>query len=371
MKSGFATGLVALFYVALFTPVSPGAQEMEFRASAEQVVGASLLLDASLPATYGSSSSLDGALEFSHGVASIKLSGRLSILYGSRATNARAALALDPDSRIGVLTSPGYNPETYDPTNPDSSWFTTLALNEAVMSFSYDKMSVEIGKTIVNWGVGTAFSPADFFSDIDYAGGSPSRRSSFLGRLSWFPGPVSRVDIAAEPFSYTGATYALRGYSIIGDAVAFAIEAGYRQGIAPSSSLIIAAVELSLDIPVISPYGEIATSFELGGSRKLSYKALAGAQSRIGNLSLMAEYCYNDTLTSLHKAFLRAALPLGDWVNLAVPAFIDFTSGSFSSGLIVAIPDFEGIALALSVSASRSASGNWSAGADLSARASF
>lgn len=367
MRPRNAAGLLVCC-IMLAAAAHTGAQETEFRGAVEEMAGLTIPLDGSATADFGSASTLDGALEISEGSFTIRLAGRLSILYGSRAAYARAALSLDPDSRIGVLTSPGFDPAAYDPTVPDTSWFTTLSLSEAVLSLSAGSIAAEAGKTIVNWGVGTAFSPADFFSDIDYSGGSPARRSSLIGRLSWFPGAVSRVELAVEPFSAQGATYAARGYSITGDSLAVAIEAGFRQG---SPSRFLAALELSADIPVISPYMELATFYALDGSGDLTFKAMAGAQSRIGDLSLVAEYAYDAASASAHRAFIRAALPLGDWVSIALPAIIDFSQGSFSSGLIVSVPDLQGISLSLSASAARSAAGSWSAGADLSARASF
>jgi hypothetical protein len=371
MRPSLAVKLLAPLVAAWALTAVCLAQEPEFGGSVEQSAGVALPLYGSFAPTFGSATSIDGTFALARDSISVKLSGRLSILYGSKASNARAALALDPDSRIGVLTSPGYDPDTYNPAVPDGSWFASLSLKEAVLSFSVRNLALEAGKTIVNWGVGTAFSPADFFSDIDYSGGSPSRQSSLIGRLSWFPSPVSRLDIAAEPFSAKGATYAARGYSIAGDRLAFAVEAGYRRGISPAPDLALAALELSLDLPFVSPYGEISTGISLDGSGEISIKAMAGAQTRIGDLSLLAEYGYDDSSSSTHRAFLRAALPLGDWVTIAAPFIIDFSAGSFTSGLVVAVPDLEGIALSLSASASLSAMGTWSTTADLSARAAF
>lgn len=371
MRPSLRAGVLALGAMVCALAATPGAQELEFGGSVEQLAGIALTLDSSRAAAFGSATSLNTALRISGNSLSVKVSGKLSVLYGSRASSARAGLALEADSRIGVLTLPGYDPDSYNPANPDTSWFSTLSLSEAVLSCSVRNANLEIGKTIVNWGVGKAFSPVDFFSGIDFSGGNPSRRASLIGRVSWFPGPVSRVELAAKPFSAQGGTYAIRAYSIFGERLALALAAGFRQSLSPAPSTALAGIEFSLDLPYVAPYGELASSYSLDDSGNLSLKAMAGGQSRIGDLSLLAEYGYDDASSSTHRGFFRAAFPVGEWVTIAIPIMIDFSLGSSSSGIVASLADLGGIAISLSATASRSLAGTWSAAADLGALVSF
>ncbi len=166
-------------------------------------------------------------------------------------------------------------------------------LDELALAWDIGPFAFEAGKTIANWGVGKAFSPADFFAEFDYSSGTPSRRSSLLARATWFAGATSRVDLVYAPYAAsanalagdagsggavpsatpTSAIIAARAYATAFDSLAFALAAGFRGAAESSPASLLGALEATFDLPFVSPYGE--ASFTGGPGRQQSHRLFA------------------------------------------------------------------------------------------------
>ncbi len=314
----------------------------------------------------GAATSLALSLEASRGSASLRASAVLSLLRGDDAAAEWAALAAAPQAAGLILMAPAF-----EASLPAPEAAIILSLGELALRWDAGAFAFMAGQTYANWGVGKAFSPADFFADFDYSSGTPARRSALIAGASWFPGATTRIDFVAEPWAAAGAAAALRLYSTAFDTLAYAAAFGVRAAAGASPERLIGSAEASLDLPFASPYAEAALSLPLDGSGGLAWALMAGATARVGDLALLGEYRFDPGASDRHAAFVQASLPVDEWISLSAPVLYYPDSGTFSASLAAAISDAAGLDFGAAASVSRSSALAWSAKLSFSALLSF
>lgn len=335
--------------------------------------------------TGGAATSLSLALDARRASASLRASLHFSVLYGNEAAALWATLAASPSAGSSLLMAPAFDAAAAAP-----ECLALLALDELALAWDIGPLALEAGKTIANWGVGKAFSPADFFAEFDYSSGSPSRRSGLLARATWFAGATSRIDLVYAPYAAsanalagagsgggapgstpTSAIVAARAYATAFDSLAFALAAGFRGAAGTSPASLLGALEATFDLPFVSPYGEASIAAALDGSKTIAYSLLGGSQARIGDASLLAEYLYSPQAAAAHSVFAQAGLPIDEWISISAPLLYYPESGALTVAATLAASDIAGLSLAVTASASRSSAQAWSGKLALSARTSF
>lgn len=334
----------------------------------------------------GAATSLSLALDARRASASLRASLHFSVLYGNEAAALWTTLAASPSAGSSLLMAPAFDAAAAAP-----ECLALLALDELALAWDIGPFAFEAGKTIANWGVGKAFSPADFFAEFDYSSGTPSRRSSLLARATWFAGATSRVDLVYAPYAAsanalagdagsggavpsatpTSAIIAARAYATAFDSLAFALAAGFRGAAESSPASLLGALEATFDLPFVSPYGEASFTAALDGSKAIAYSLLGGGQARIGDASLLAEYLYSPQAAAAHSVFAQAGLPIDEWISISAPLLYYPESGALTVAVNLAASDIAGLSLAITASASRSNLQAWSGKLALSARTSF
>ncbi|MEL7531481.1 MAG: hypothetical protein AAFN10_09250 [Bacteroidota bacterium] len=73
-------------------------------------------------------------------------------------------------------------------------------IDRAYINYSYEKWDITLGRQRINWGINTVWNPNDLFNafnflDFDYE----ERPGSDAIRVQYFPGVVSRVEVAFAP----------------------------------------------------------------------------------------------------------------------------------------------------------------------------
>ena len=314
----------------------------------------------------GAATSLSISLAANRGEASLRASVILSLLYGDDAAVQWAALAAGPGTADLILMAPAFNGSL---PAPDAA--ILLSLSELALRWDSGAFAFTAGKTYANWGVGKAFSPADFFAEFDYSTGTPARKSKLIAGASWFPGAASRIDLVADPWAAAGAAAALRLYSTAFDTLAYAAALGLRAAAGAAPARLISSAEVSLDLPFASPCAEAAFSLPLDGSSGPSWALMAGVSARLGDLAVLGEYRFDPDAAERHAAFFQASLPVDEWVSLSAPLLYYPDSGTFSASLAAAVSDVAGLDLAAAAAVSRSPASAWSAKLSLSALLSF
>jgi hypothetical protein len=361
--------LAALLFLLAAGIAGAGAEDTEgatLSGRLRQTAYASSPITGGFSVSGGAATSLSLTLEASRGSASLRASAILSLLYGDAAAAQWAALAAATGTADLVLMAPAF--DTSLPA-PDAAFI--LSLSELALRWDSGAFAFTAGKTYANWGVGKAFSPADFFAEFDYSSGTPARKSKFIAGASWFPGATARVDLVADPWAAAGAAAALRLYSTAFDTLAYAAAAGFRAAAGAAPERFIGSVEASLDLPFASPYAEAALGLPLDGSASPSWALMAGAAARLGDLALLGEYRFDPDVAERHAAFFQASLPVDEWVSLSAPLLYYPDSGAFSASLAAAVSDAAGLDLGAAFAATRSPASAWSAKLSLSALLSF
>ncbi|MCE1197059.1 hypothetical protein LWX53_11250, partial [bacterium] len=331
-----------------------------------QSAAASSPISGSLSVSGGAATSLSLGLAAQRGSASLRASVLLSLLYGDDAAAQWAALAASPGTADLILMAPAFD---LSAAAPDAA--VILSLGELALRWDSGAFAFAAGKTYANWGVGKAFSPADFFAEFDYSSGTPARRSKLIAGASWFPGATTRVDLVADPWAAAGAAAALRVYSTAFDTLAYAAALGFRAAAGSAPERLIGSAEASLDLPFASPYAEAALSLPMDGSGDFSWTIMAGATARLGDLAMLGEYRFDPGAADRHAIFAQASLPVDEWISLSAPILYYPDSGVFSASLAAAVSDVAGLDLGAALSASRSPASIWSAKLSLSALLSF
>ncbi|HWP69383.1 MAG TPA: hypothetical protein VN437_08775, partial [Rectinemataceae bacterium] len=202
----------ALFLLALAalgaTPRAEAADGITLSGHAQQTASAATPLSDGPSFSGGAATSITLVLDARHDSATLRVSMHFSILHGDEATNLWTSLIAYPDGAMSLLMTPAF-----DPANPPPETIALFAIDDASLSWDIGPFAFEAGKTYANWGVGKAFSPADFFAEFDYSSGSPTRRSKLIARATWFAGTTSRIDLVYDPYATAGATLAARAYA--------------------------------------------------------------------------------------------------------------------------------------------------------------
>ncbi len=371
MKHGMIRrGPVLLLAAALTTAgvaaQAGAAEELTLRGHVIQTASAMTPLSGNLSVKAGASTTLALSLDARHDSASLRASLHCSILYGEEPVNQWASLAAFPDAAAFVLMTPDFDPLA---AVPDSMFL--LALDDLALRWDLESFAFEAGVTYVNWGLGKAFSPADFFAEFDYGSGTPARRPKFLGRATWFPASTARIDLVCDPYSSEGPTLAARAYLTAFDSLAFAAAAGLRDKTGSSSAIFLGAFETTFDLPFISPYGEAAVQFPVDNPAAVEPSLLGGAMARAGNLSLLGEYLFSPGASPKHGIYAQATLPVDEWLSLSAPFLYYPESGTLSTGISLAASGLDGFDLSITASAARAVSHSWSGKLAASARFAF
>lgn len=366
-KRGGRILLLAALLAATGAAARAGAtEELALRGHVQQSASATTPLSGGVSFEAGASTTLALTLDARHDSASLRASLHFSILYGVESANQWASLVAFPDAAAFILMTPDFDPLA---AAPDTIFL--LALDDLALRWDVGSFAFEVGKTYANWGLGKAFSPADFFAEFDYASGAPSRRSKFLGRATWFPGSTTRIDLVCDPYAVEGPTLAARAYATAFDSLAFSAAAGLRDTVGSSSFTFLGALEATLDLPFVSPYGEAAILAPLDDPTAADFHLLGGAMAKAGNLTMLGEYLFSPGASLRHSLFAQASLPVDDWTSLAAPFLYFPDQGSLSTGISLAASGLGGFDLSITALATRATSHSWSGKLALSALWAF
>ncbi|MEO1450146.1 MAG: hypothetical protein AAFV07_11495, partial [Bacteroidota bacterium] len=100
--------------------------------------------------------------------------------------------------------------------------FLHSVIDRAYFRYSHEKWEVTLGRQRINWGINTIWNPNDVFNalnflDFDYE----ERPGSDAIRIQYFPGLLSRIEVAVAPGRYDSTTVAaalyrfnLKGYDV-------------------------------------------------------------------------------------------------------------------------------------------------------------
>ena len=371
MKRIAHAGSRALLLAALLSAMGVAArvgaaEELALRGHVQQTASAMTPLSGNLAFEAGAFTTLALTLDARHDSASLRASLHFSILYGVESANQWASLATFPEGADFIFMTPDFDPLA---AAPDTVFL--LALDDLALRWDLGSFAFEVGKTYANWGLGKAFSPADFFAEFDYASGSPSMRSKFLGRATWFPGSTARIDLVCDPYSSEGPTLATRVYATAFDSLAFSAAAGLRDIVGSSSPTFLGALETTFDIPFISPYGEAAVQLPLDNPASTEISLLGGAMARAGDLTLLGEYLFSPGASLRHSIFAQARFPVDEWISLSTPFLYYPEPGSLSTGISLASSGLAGLDLGITALVARTAAHSWSGKLATSARFDF
>ncbi|HEY9054966.1 MAG TPA: hypothetical protein VIO60_09125 [Rectinemataceae bacterium] len=311
--------------------------------------------------------SLGSAVELNLGLeggssAHIRASIRAAIFQGAAVLPLWTSLGASASGSIGIFTAPAF-----DPATPAPDWLALLSLDELGLSWSGGALEAEAGLGFANWGLGKAFSPADFFSEIDSSSALPRRKSALIGRISWFPSQLWRIDIVGSPMAAPsigggrGSLLAARAYGLVSESLLLAASLGWKDP-TDSSPQIIGALEASIDAGWLTPYAELAASSPLDGAlnRDIGWKLLAGLSAAFPGAAFAAEYLFSPETEKIHAVFGSAALKLDEWNSVSASAIFAPGSGSGTASLGLDSESLPGLRLGISGSASRSLLGSWS-----------
>jgi hypothetical protein len=350
-----AAVLVAAFFAAAFAFAAEPTESLRISGQVSQGASASTPLSGALAFSGGTASSLSLSLEANRASASLRASAHIAVLAGDEASRYWASALAYPARALLVLSAPAFDPSAAAPGT-----MSVLSLDELSLRWDSGPFAFEAGKTYANWGLGKAFSPADFFAEFDYSAGTPARLSRLIARATWFPSASSRIDLVCDPFAAAGSTAAARAYATAFDSLALSVAGGYRGAAGTEPEKILGALEATFDLPFLSPYGEAAATMALDGSGAFSYSLLAGGTTRIGDATFLGEYLFSPDASPRHSVYALAGLKLDDWVSLSIPVLCYPETGSLTAGLAFAAADLAGLDCSLGASASRSALGAWS-----------
>ncbi|MDP2790363.1 MAG: hypothetical protein Q8O15_01255 [Rectinemataceae bacterium] len=367
VQGGGRALLLAAFLSAMGAATRVGAaEELTLRGHVQQTASAITPLSEDVSFEAGAFTTLVLSLDARHNTASLRASLHFSILYGVESANHWTSLAAFPEGADFIFMTPEFDPLA---AAPDTVFL--LALDDLALRWDIGSFAFEVGKTYANWGLGKAFSPADFFAEFDYASGTPSRRSKFLGRITWFPGSTARIDMVCDPYAAEGPTLAARAYATVFDSLAFSAAAGLRDTVGSSSLTFLGALETTFDLPFVSPYGELAILAPLDDPAAAEFRLLGGAMARAGNLTMLGEYLFSPGAPMRHSIFAQASLPVDEWISLSAPFLYYPETGSLSTGISLAASGLGGLDLGITALATRAAVHSWSGKLVVSARFDF
>ena len=321
-------GLVpAVAAVLLLTAASGAAQETSwtlggsliqraFAAAAESAAGADY--------TYGSATTLEATLRARSPVLRAEFSAEAALLTGAAAEAFAAAVsALPPDT-------------LYAPSAPAGAETILAArVRTAYVKWTAEGFSLTTGRQIVNYGKGTAWSPADLFTERDYSGLSVARRGSDALRLTVPLGALSLAEAVAAPASDPAeGTYALRAAGLLFGTLEGSL-VGARDG---ASDMWIGGGDFKFDLTWISFHGDAAYSApDSGGAGNL--RAVMGFDTSFGDFVLGAEYYFNGAhatdplFPGAHNAYAALTWSAADYHTLALSALGDLEAGLFAATL--------------------------------------
>ncbi len=359
MKGSAALAAAFFFLAPLFGAAAEEGvrREQSIRVSTQVNTKASLYSRVAAPfsVSTGGAAGLDFLLEGFGEKSSFRAGARLSLLQGNEAADLWRSLGLPGARNDYLLMTPAFDPGASGPP----SAIMALALEELALRGYAGSFSFEAGLSQVNWGAGKAFSPADYFTDIDYSSGTVSRRPALIAKATWYPGPVSSLELVLTPSSRLGKALAMRGYSTIFDAATIAVSAGLREAPGSSVGLLLGAAELSIDLPYISPYGEATITLDPGNAWKQEYSVMGGAETRIVDLSLMGEYLFSPQGTAEHSVYAALAWKIDEWFSLAIPLLYVPSLESLSLGASLAASGSGSIQYKAGLSCKKSSSSDW------------
>lgn len=267
--------------------------------------------------------------------AKVEGSAVVSLLYGAYAdayiAGLSQALGKGNEQIVSLLTSNGAA--------------LSIDLRKLYLAVYTDPMDISMGRQIINYGVGTLFSPIDAFStpslsDLDY-----QRSGSDVVRLEIPFGEVSGLDaVSTVSQKVTGLASALKLYTNVAD-YDFALVGLYRG----ARNELLAGADFKGDL-LLGIHGEAVQHF-LYDPWKSYFEGMFGADYSFGGkLFLAAEYYYNgdpvapgsidaadlaSALAAAQRVFLNRHYLYGDvrylltdLMNVGVSTVLDISAGS-------------------------------------------
>lgn len=354
-------GLVPAAVLALFLAAASGtAQDHSWTLGGsltQQAYAAAAETGTSLDWSYGSTTTLEANLRARGPVLRAEFSAEAALLTGASAEAFAAAAAAVPSS---VPTDTLYAPADLT----DAETVLAARVRTAYIKWTAEGFSLTAGRQIVNYGKGTAWSPADLFTERDYSGLSVARRGSDALRLTVPLGALSLAEAVAAPASDPSeGTYALRAAGLVFGTLEGSLVGAWDGG----ADAWIGGGDLKFDLSWISFHGDAAYSVPgAGGAGDL--RAVLGFDTSFGDFVLGAEYYYNGAygtdplFPGAHNAYTALSWSAADYHTLALSALADLEAGLFAATLTWAwdLAQNGGLTTYLRLSNGRAGTESWS-----------
>lgn len=276
-------------------------------------------------ASYGSAATLETTLRARGSVLRAEVSAEAALLSGAAAQAFVDAGALPPDTLYA----------TGDTSDPDSVETVLAArMRTAYLKWNADAFSLTLGRQIVNYGKGTAWSPADLFTERDYSGLSVVRRGSDALRLTVPLGSLSLAEAVAAPSSDPAeGVYALRAAGLLFDVLDGSLVGAWNG----KSDEWIAGGDAKFDLDWISFHADAAYSIPAGGGEGAA-RTVLGFDTSFGDCIWVGEYYYNGggaaadpAFPGAHNAYSALTWNLADYHALALSGLWDLEAALFSA----------------------------------------
>lgn len=328
-----AEGLVPAAVLALVAAAAPPGAAQDSSCSlggslTQQAYAAAAESGSSADWSYGSAATLETTLRARGPVLRAEFSAEATLLTGAAAEAFAAAAALAGGVPADTLYSPG------DPT--DAETVLAARVRTAFVKWTAEGFSLTAGRQIVNYGKGTAWSPADLFTERDYSGLSVTRRGSDVLRLTLPLGALSLAEAVAAPASDPSeGTYALRAAGLVFGTLEGSLVGAWDGG----AEAWIGGGDFKFDLACISFHGDAACAAPWGGGPG-DLRAVLGFDTSFGDFVLGVEYYYNGSgaagdplFPGARNAYAALSWSAADYHTLALSALADLEAGLFAATL--------------------------------------
>jgi hypothetical protein len=275
--------------------------------------------------SYGSATTVETILKANGSSLRAEVSMEASVLTGSAAGAFAAALAYLPSDTLYAPADLAYP--------ADEETVLALRVRTAYIKWNAPAFALTLGRQVVNYGKGAAWSPVDIFTKVDYSGLSLERRGSDAVRLTVPLNPLSLVEAVAAP----AAEPANGGYALRIAGLTFGTLDGSLVGAWDGeNSVWIMGGDAGIDFPSASIHADAAYSIPYEGNTGW-LRTVAGFDTSFGDFVLLGEYYYNSGGSAAdplfpgeHNAYAVLTWDLADYHTLALSGLWDIEAEIFS-----------------------------------------
>lgn len=207
-----------------------------------------------------------------------------------------------------------------------------LDLRKLYLSFYLPFADVTIGRQIVNFGTGTAFSPIDVFSFVELTDINLRRRGTDIFSIRIPFADLAGIDVMAQmPFLNETYSVAAKLYATLSDfdfsCIGIFRDNSHSENTAENEA--VAGLTFKGDIALIGIHGE-AVGHYLADSRNIYLEGMLGADYSINKKWFFAaeylykQYNWQNCVWGEHNAFGSVRYAINDLMNISTRLLYDF-----------------------------------------------